>query len=569
VREARGTRELITAALQADGTLGAIEPVLAEPETQYATPRWSPDGRMLAVERHRLGTGSEIVLVDPATRQVRPLARGATRAVTPAWRPDGKALLAAVDSEDGPFNVFEYGLGPGAVGRQLTNFPGGATWPAVSADGQTLVFVGYTPEGFDLFSQAYRPLTLVTDGLPSNTSGDDGVQHQGMPRDSVVESAAATIASVHLEQLESNAPTYSPWPTLAPRAWVPLAFSDGDQVQVGVTATGADVLGYHGAAATLLWRASAPAAIGVPPRAEPDWSVVYAYDRWRPRWFAAISGETSFLQGASALDARASTLEEQTIEAGVLVPFRRVRRTQRLLVSTLRARSALMRSEDVGRFTRVATRAGWSLNTAQVYGYSISPVEGVSAGATAELAGAGFDRIADAATVTADARVYLKGPLPHHVLAARLAGGASSGPRDFGRTFRLGGAAPNADVLDFGRGAISLLRGFPVDAFAGRRVAVANVEYRLPISRIEQGVGTWPAFLRTVHGAAFLDAGHAWSDGFRAADIKTSAGLEVSADVVLGYALPLTVTVGGAYGYDGAGRAPSTSTAYVRIGRAF
>lgn len=568
VREARGTRELVTASIQDDGTLGAIEPVLAELGTQYATPRWSPDGRTLAVERHRPGTGSEIVLVDAATRQVRTLARGATRAVTPAWRPDGKAVLAAVDSEEGPFNVFEYELGPDAVGRQLTSFPGGATWPAVSADGRTLVFVGYTRDGSDLFSQAYRPLTLVPDQHLDGRDADEGVGRPGGRHARVEESGAAVTASADASQ-ELGAPPYSPWPTIAPRAWMPLAFSDGDQVQVGVTSTAADVLGYHVVSAAMLWRASAPAAIGIPPRAKPDWSVGYTYDRWRPRWFATLSDQTSFLRGASAFDARPSTLEEQTVEGGVLVPFRRVRRTQRLLLSTLRARSTLTRSDRVERFTRVAARAGWSLHTAQIYGYSISPVDGVAAGATAELAGNGFDGITDAATVATDARIYLKGPLPHHVLAARLAAGASTGPRGIGRTFRLGGAGPNTDVLDFGRGAISLLRGFPLDAFAGRRVAVANVEYRLPISRIEQGVGTWPAFLRTIHGAAFLDAGHAWSDGFRMADLKTSAGLEVSADVVLGYALPLTLTVGGAYGHDGAGRVPKGSTAYVRIGRAF
>lgn len=569
VREARGTRELVTASIQGDGTLGAIEPLLDEPGTQYATPRWSPDGRTLAVERHRPGTGSEIVLVDVVTRHVRTLARGATRAVTPAWRPDGKAVLAAVDSEQGPFNVFEYELGPDAVGRQLTSFPGGATWPAVSADGRTLVFVGYTRDGSDLFSQAYRPLTLVPDQrVPDARDVDQGVEGQDVRRDPAAESGASAPASPDASQ-ELGASTYSPWPTLAPRAWMPLAFSDGDQVQVGVTSTAADVLGYHVASASILWRASAPAAIGMPSRATPDWSVGYTYDRWRPRWFASLSDATSFLRGASALDARPSTLEEQTVEGGVLVPFRRVRRTQRLLLSTLRARSTLTRSDRVERFTRVAARAGWSLNTAQIYGYSISPVDGVAAGATAELAGHGFGGITDAATVAADVRAYLAGPLPHHVLAARLAAGASTGPRGIGRTFRLGGAGPNTDVLDFGRGAISLLRGFPLDAFAGRRVAVANLEYRLPISRIEQGVGTWPAFLRTIHGAAFLDAGHAWSDGFRMADIKTSAGLEVSADVVLGYALPLTLTVGGAYGHDGAGRESSGSTAYVRIGRAF
>src|SRR5437667_10336943 len=79
-----------------------------------------------------------------------------------------------------------------------------------------------------------------------------------------------------------------------------------------------------------------------------------------------------------------------------------------------------------------------------------------------------------------------------HGFALRLAGGTSSGDPTLGRTFHLGGAAPNLDPLDFGRGAMSLLRGFPDDSFAGSRVAVMNADYRWPIARPQRGVGTWP-----------------------------------------------------------------------------
>ena len=68
-----------------------------------------------------------------------------------------------------------------------------------------------------------------------------------------------------------------------------------------------------------------------------------------------------------------------------------------------------------------------------------------------------------------------------------------------------------SSTLDFGRRAISLLRGFAPDSFAGTRVAVVNLEYRVPLARVERGVGTWPIFLHTVHGALFADAGHAWT----------------------------------------------------------
>ena len=43
----------------------------------------------------------------------------------------------------------------GSTARQLTHTTGGATWPDVSPDGQTIVFVGYTADGYDLFTMPY------------------------------------------------------------------------------------------------------------------------------------------------------------------------------------------------------------------------------------------------------------------------------------------------------------------------------------------------------------------------------------------------------------------------------
>ena len=44
---------------------------------------------------------------------------------------------------------------PARAVRRLTHLTGGATWPDVSPDGRVLAFVGYTAEGFELFSMPY------------------------------------------------------------------------------------------------------------------------------------------------------------------------------------------------------------------------------------------------------------------------------------------------------------------------------------------------------------------------------------------------------------------------------
>jgi outer membrane protein assembly factor BamA len=205
-----------------------------------------------------------------------------------------------------------------------------------------------------------------------------------------------------------------------------------------------------------------------------------------------------------------------------------------------------------------------------VYGYSISPEDGVSIGGTGELVRRGLGASGDSTTVTADARAYLPGVSQHHVVALRAAGGVSQGDVIMRRFFHLGGAFSDPDVMDFGGNAISLLRGFHADTFAGTHVALVNADYRWPIARPQRGAGTWPLFLHTIHAATFADAGHVWTTRFRAADVKLSAGAELSFDVVAGYSFPLTATVGAAWGRDGAaGSATGGTTVYARIGRAF
>lgn len=556
-RQARGARHLVTAPMNDDGSLGPIATLIAEADTQFATPRWSPDGRRIAVERHRLGAGSEVVVVDVATRSQQLVATGATRAVTPAWRPDGRAIVIALDAPDAPFNLYEFAIDGERIERRRLTTTRGAIGPDVSADGQTLLYVGYTAAGFDVFTQPYP-------AVGAEVSPETPVS----PIASTIPPVPTPVAGP-ARALSSQAKPYRPWPTLLPRAWTPLLTSSNDQTRIGFTTGGGDVLGYHGYAAAVQWRASAPSGAPGVTAGDPDWSVVYAYDRWLPLFYGSASRDTSVLVGASAVDGELATLREQTLEAGIQLPIRRVRHSQRWLLSGTRSTNTLDRGTAEDVFRRASLRTGWAYRSARVYGYSISPEDGMSGGITAEYARGRVGEVDRATTVTADLRAYAPGLGRQHVLAMRLAGGSSTGPRALGRLFRLGGGNPNADTIDFGRSAFSLLRGFAPDSFAGQRVAVMNVDYRLPLARIERGRGTWPFFLRQVHGSVFVDAGHAWSDRFRARDVKTNVGAEVAADVVIGFALPFTFAAGVARGHDGTGRVPDTTTAYVRVGRAF
>jgi hypothetical protein len=364
---------------------------------------------------------------------------------------------------------------------------------------------------------------------------------------------------------------YRPWPTLRPTSWSPVIVGNASQIRVGAGLAAFDVLAYHAYVMSASWLVSGPAHASRPAAAEPDWQLYYAYGRWRPTVWVSASAQTSFFAGpATDTGAPSSAVErERQIEVGVLLPIWHVRTSHTAIASITRAVDDFSLPTRAVTRNRTAARAAWSTKTAHTYGYSISPEAGADVGVTSELVRRSLGAFADATTITADARVYLPSVAPHHVFALRAAGGTSTGDVDMRRTFHLGGAGPNPDVLEFGRNAASLLRGFGIDTFAGSHVALLNADYRFPLAHPQRGVGTWPLFLRTIHAAVFADAGHAWTRTFRARDLKTAEGAEISADLVAGYFIPLTATAGIAWGHDGRGSVADGATFYVRIGRAF
>jgi WD40 repeat protein len=570
----RTTSDVVQAFRPARGSRSspAITTLISEPDTQFNVPRWSPDGRTIAVERHVIGRQSEIVIVDVATRAVRSIASNPrARVVTPAWRPDGHAVIAAADLDEGAFNLYEIAVDVPAIfaasdpvpppWRPLTHTTGGATWPDVAPDGRTIVYVGYSVDGFDLFEMPY-PATApveppVTADLKVRTTTDSGVVQAFRP-------ASADLAL-------ASAPAYNPIHTLAPTSWSPIIEGDSHQLRLGLATSGVDVLRYHAYAASATWLATSPLGAPTPNGAAPDWAVFYQYARWRPTALFSASSSTSFFAGPPS-DAGVPTIatrRERQVEAGILFPIRRVRASQTAVSSLVRVVDDFTGPDEVSSQNRTAWRGGWALVSSKTYGYSISPQDGVVVGVTAELARQALGSSADASAITVDGRLYVSPFARHHVLAVRFAGGLSSGDPAARRAFHLGGAQPNLNALDFGNQGISLLRGFATDSFAGSHVSLMNADYRWPVARPEWGHGTWPVFLHTVHAAVFADVGHVWTRTLAARDLKSSVGGELSLDVIAGYSFPFYTVFGAAWGHDGSGVVRDGARFYVRLGRAF
>ena len=100
-------RALATLRMPVAGAVGVPETLSLDAGVDFAAPRWSPDGRRIAVERRVLGGPSEIVVVDATTGSIEHVAREtpAARMSGPAWSPDGQTLLFAASHDGRPFEI--------------------------------------------------------------------------------------------------------------------------------------------------------------------------------------------------------------------------------------------------------------------------------------------------------------------------------------------------------------------------------------------------------------------------------------------------------------------------------
>jgi hypothetical protein len=473
---------------------------------------------------------------DAATQSVTTVvASPRARSVSPAWMPDGRRLLYASSAEGEPFRIFAIELATGRVERLEGTGPS-AESPAVAPDGRSVTFVGYTNEGYDL----YR---LALAGAPWAAVSDD-----------VAAAAPAAQPSAAIASGDRADRPYAPWRTIAPRFWTPIVGGDDGEAAVGASVGGADALGRHSYSADVLVSSA---------RARPDWSLAYAYDRWWPTLFVSVSDDTDALR-----DGEARSTE---VNAGLILPWRHVRSTHSITaafhgsVDTVDCSTCEL--PDRPRTARRALRDGYAFTSARTYGYSISQEQGWSVTATQEVALRGLGSAGDATSVVADLRAYPRIWPRHAVLAGRLAAATSWGDDDARRSFAAAGNGPQNGGFRFESDAIALVRGFDEDV-RGWHALTANADYRFPLARVQRGYGTWPAFLRSLHGAVFVDAGHAWNDTYRAGGARISFGAEISADTVLGYALPVTFTSGVAMRRDGAGDRDGLAW-FGRVGRAF
>lgn len=540
VQTGEGTNRLVRVELPTLRT----RPLTAYVDTvNWGRPRWSPDGRRVVAERWVRGEIVDIVVLKADGELERRITDDAAVDVAPTWSPDGRFVLWSSD-RSGVYNVHAVDLGATPITDdgelrtdppvyRVTRVTGGAFDPDVSPDGRWLAYMAHYADGFRV------------ERIPFDPGGwEPAASVRRTLRPSPWPGGSAARAS----QVRS----YTPFPSLWPSSWFPIAFYDEGPLGafVGGSTFGTDYVERHQFAAFAGWR------FGID---EPEGGLVYRY-----RGLGDPTFQLSLVQDWDAFralvdDSIPVTAFEREREARLSARFERPRfRTLFVWSPELTIERFDFSTSDPtvrparGSDTEVEGSLSLGYSTARRFPRSVSAARGISA--SLEVSHARRPRGGEPDPWRVSGELVLRGfrdleifGHAHHVLAARLALGASSGRRGGTELFPLGGVPGRFDELlpgvTLGGGADYPIRGFEEGIQVGDRILAGSLEYRFPLSLVGRGHGLWPVLLDRLSASLFLDAGSAWRDSERVRALA-AAGTELSIDLGVGYVVPYRLRFG-------------------------
>jgi TolB protein len=112
------------------------------------SPRWSPDGKRIALTSTR-DKNQDIWMMDADAKNLKRLTSDTAADNNPAWSPDGKQIAFA-SARHGNFEILVMNA-DGANVRRLTNHPKMDYWPAWSPDGKRIAFTSNRDGNYEIY----------------------------------------------------------------------------------------------------------------------------------------------------------------------------------------------------------------------------------------------------------------------------------------------------------------------------------------------------------------------------------------------------------------------------------
>ena len=549
VVSARGSQNLAIMESAAPGEELKPRPVTAYSMQRVSAPRFSPDGgRISYVLTDNAGT-STIRIHTVASGADEPLLSASHTLAYPAFSPDGSTIYYISD-ETGVFNLFAFDLAE-RKSYQASHLLNGALQPEPSPDGKTMLLAGYSSRGFKIaqmqldktaWSAARGPSLPLTRAVAS-----------GLQEETAASDLPATAASAPYRALD----------TVLPRFWLPRIYDDGsDQAVVGAFTAGADALGYNSYALSATYSEG---------RRRGYFSLLYLNDYFYPTLSLRAHAEpflysNLYQRGYDYYELNKKVAVEASFPINFLESNYSIRGgyevSDQEALSTLSGNGTL-NGVPIFQGRRDNLFAGISYDSALKYPYSISSEEGRRVSFLYRHFSRDIGSDQNLSEYSATFQQYLRLSrklLPHHVLYLRASGALADGDLQYGQqAFQLGGAPSEYNQYP--------LRGYPVRSMTGKYIATGTAEYRMPLSYPLKGRGTLPFFLEKTHGALFADAGQVW-DGettFHGDNTKVGAGIELRADLTLGYWAKVTPAIGFAHGFNRGGENQLYFTLYLGL----
>jgi Tol biopolymer transport system component len=533
VQQGEGRTWIVRVDLATGDVSTIVEPTAG---TQWAYPAVSPDGRWIAVSRWEPGAFYDLLVLDADGQTVERVTNDRAIDLAPTWTPDGRQVLWASDRTGIP-NLFAAEIGDDGRAtslRQVSNLATGGSYPEVNPSATWIYFSVYHADGWHVERIPYDPSTwsspAATDSRFTASSRIPGAQRPDFPMNA-----------------EASDRPYRPFPSLWPRFWIPT-FGDGEtrggtQVlgpRIGISTGAIDTVERHAAGAALAYEPQGDRLSG---------GLGYAFTGLgRP-----ILGVSATQRHTSAgftvnepADAAGPPLQrdlflvtrEQELRTSLTMIRRRVRSTatasvgvsyvwerQQLLNDTLAPETAVSLRRPTSGLPQLDASARYT-NT-RLRPFSISPEDGVSGVArarrrwdpTAATSLAGTPGTVGSWTdLSGDIRLFKSlgwWGFANHVVAVRASGGRAWGGGADAFFYSVGGTTGQAEAIT----GLTLLAGsarpFPIRGYrwsvrSGSTAWSASAEYRMPLARVNRGLGTVPLYLDWISGSLFVDAGNAW-----------------------------------------------------------